>query len=44
MFDTCATCENETETMFINGLVLCYECATLTEDPEAITDTEEETL
>jgi hypothetical protein len=46
MLDTCQTCEEqETETMFVNGLTLCYECATLTLAPnEEELDEEEDSL
>lgn len=46
MLDTCQTCEEqETGVMFVNGLTLCYECATLTTlDNEEELDEEEEAL
>jgi hypothetical protein len=37
MFDTCDTCEiQEVNVMFVNGAILCYECAVLTDDSEEI--------
>lgn len=37
MFDTCDSCEvQEVNVMFINGSILCYECAVLTADDEEI--------
>lgn len=42
MLDTCDTCEEqETGVMFVNGSMLCYECAVLTADTDEI---DEETL
>jgi hypothetical protein len=46
MLDTCELCEEqETGVMFVNGLTICYECASLTtSDNEEELDEEEEAL
>ncbi len=46
MFGTCELCEDQdTGVMFVNGLTMCYECATLTTlDNEEELDEEEDSL
>lgn len=45
MFGFCEYCESDgIEVMFVDGAVVCYECAVLTADTNEIEEDEEEAL